>query len=39
VAAHVIATQQPSRVSKGFSVAVTPYLVIGLVEPATEAQS
>jgi class 3 adenylate cyclase len=39
VAAHVIATQQPSRVSKGFSVAVTPYLVVGLVEPAAGTQS
>lgn len=31
VSAYVIATRQPSRVSKGFSEAVTPYLVSGLV--------
>jgi class 3 adenylate cyclase len=36
VAAYVIATPLPPRISKGFSVAVTPYLVTGLVEPAAE---
>ena len=34
VAAYVIATQLPSRISKGFSVAVMPYLVSGLVDRA-----
>jgi class 3 adenylate cyclase len=34
VSTFVIATQQPSRISKGFSAAVTPYLVIGLASDA-----
>ncbi len=36
VAAFVDATQQPPRVSKGFSAAITPYLVTGLVSVAQE---
>lgn len=39
VSAHVIATRQPSRLSKGFSSAVTPYLVIGLVSDTEGSRS
>lgn len=39
VSSHVIAKQQPSRVSRGFSAAVTPYLVIGLVADAEGVRS
>jgi adenylate cyclase len=34
VAAHVVATRLAPRVSKGFSVAVTPYLVSSVVMPS-----
>jgi class 3 adenylate cyclase len=36
VAAQVVATRQPSRVSKGFSSAVTPYVVIRLASDTEE---
>lgn len=39
VAAFVTAVRQPPRVSKGFSTAITPYLVTGLVPDGREPQA
>ena len=39
VSAYVIATPLPARISKGFSEAVTPYLVSGLVDQPQEGRT